>query len=244
MAHLETQSEFNYRTHAERFLQELPAKGLADSVVRRYRLLAERNTKLPKFDEAIIRQYMEAMLDGGGFFLHYQPQYSAVGDLLGLEALLRLPHPELGFIEPSVFIRMAEESGLIEPLGLWVIREVCQQMKRWNDEFHAVTRVSVNVSPLQLSGINFTGKVLDILAECGADPTWLELEITERVLLNCDEIAGPVQTLSEAGIRFAMDDVGIGYSSLYALQRLPFSTLKIDHFFCGRDAARRQLRHH
>jgi EAL domain-containing protein (putative c-di-GMP-specific phosphodiesterase class I) len=237
MAHLETQIEFHYHRYVEQFLQDAQgrfARSHADSIVDFIRPSADKKIKPAKFNSAALEQYMKIMLESDGFQLHYQPQYTSSGGLCGMEALLRLPHPRLGFIGPDLFIPIAEKSGLINRLGLWVIREACQQMKQWRDEFDAPGRIAVNVSPLQLSNLDFAGEVLSILAECAVDPTWLELEITERVAVNFDEVAGQVQALSQAGIHFVADDFGTGYSSLQNLERLPISTIKIDRYFLER----------
>jgi EAL domain-containing protein (putative c-di-GMP-specific phosphodiesterase class I) len=237
MAHLETQVEFHHRCYVEQFLREAQstfAHFPADSIDGFIRLSADKKIKRTKFNSAALEQYMKVMLDSDGFQLYYQPQYTASGGLRGMEALLRLPHPGLGFIGPDLFIPIAEKSGLINRLGLWVIRAACLQMKQWRDEFDAPRRIAVNVSPLQLSNFDFAREVLSILAECAADPAWLELEITERVAVNFDDVAGQVQTLSQAGIHFAADDFGTGYSSLQNLERLPISTVKIDRYFLER----------
>jgi EAL domain-containing protein (putative c-di-GMP-specific phosphodiesterase class I) len=231
MARLELPPEICYRFLCERSWRELPTVWPEPAAAHQHGLAAEQDGKRRKFDDAFIRQYMEFMLYNDGFRLHYQPQYAAGGSLRGVEALLRLPHPEGGFIGPDRFIPLAEESGLIEPLGFWVIRQACLQMKQWHDEFDTPVQVGVNVSPRQLSGVDFARKVLAIVDDCGARHKSLELEITEQVMLKSDEIAGPLLTLSEAGIQLAMDDFGAGYSSILSLHRLPFSTLKLDRFF-------------
>jgi EAL domain-containing protein (putative c-di-GMP-specific phosphodiesterase class I) len=126
---------------------------------------------------------------------------------------------------------MAEENGLIHPLGKWVVEEACRQLMLWNTGRTKPVRITVNVSPLQLMRSNFVAEVRQVISESGIDPAWLEMEITERVVLNFDEIAKRMEQLAEIGIRFAVDDFGTGYSSLQHLQRLPISTLKIDRSF-------------
>jgi EAL domain-containing protein (putative c-di-GMP-specific phosphodiesterase class I) len=174
---------------------------------------------------------MRATLQDGGFRLHYQMQYDTSGQVRGMEALLRLPHPNLGYVTPDRFIPIAEENGLIHPLGKWVIEEACRQLIKWNANRAEPLRIAVNVSPLQLMRVDFVSEVRQIIAESGIDPSWLEMEITERVVLNFDEIARRMEQLANMGIRFAVDDFGTGYSSLQHLHRLPVSSLKIDRSF-------------
>jgi diguanylate cyclase (GGDEF)-like protein/PAS domain S-box-containing protein len=182
-------------------------------------------------ESAGIQTHMRAMLQEGEFRLHYQAQYHRDGQIRGMEALLRLPHPDLGFVSPDRFIPIAEENGLIHPLGRWVIEEACRQLMLWNANRAIPVRVAVNVSPLQLMHAEFTAEVRQALSQSGADPSWLEMEITERVVLNFDEVAKRMEELAAMGIRFAVDDFGTGYSSLQHLYRLPISTLKIDRSF-------------
>jgi diguanylate cyclase (GGDEF)-like protein len=178
-----------------------------------------------------IETHMRAMLQEGEFHLHYQLQYYRDGQIRGMEALLRLPHPTLGFISPDQFIPIAEENGLIHPLGRWVIEEACRQLMLWNANRATLVRIAVNVSPLQLMRSDFSAEVRQAILQSGIDPSWLEMEITERVMLNFDEIAKRMEELAAMGIRFAVDDFGTGYSSLQHLNRLPVSTLKIDRSF-------------
>jgi EAL domain-containing protein (putative c-di-GMP-specific phosphodiesterase class I) len=170
------------------------------------------------------------------FVLHYQPVYSPDGEIRALEALLRLPQEDedSGFVAPDRFIPIAEETGLIEPLGLWVIEEASRQMKAWRDEFGVTTRIAVNVSPLQLRGKDFAANALAVMRRCGGEPSRMDFEITERAVLEFDEVSQPMQELAEAGITFAVDDFGTGYSSLQHLHRLPISVLKIDRSFVQR----------
>ena len=185
-------------------------------------------------ESAAIEAHMHEMLESNGFQIMYQPQFAADGAIRSLEALLRLPHPQLGNISPDTFIPIAEECGMIEPLGLWVIRQVCQQMKTWEEMLGHGTRVAVNVSPLQIRKKDFPAKVLEVVKESGITPSCLELEITERVMLNFDEVAAHMRQLAAAGITFAVDDFGMGYSSLQHLHRLPIATVKIDRSFVQR----------
>jgi diguanylate cyclase (GGDEF)-like protein/PAS domain S-box-containing protein len=182
-------------------------------------------------ENAGVDAHMRKMLRDGGFCLHYQLQYKMNGEIRGMEALLRLPHPNLSYVSTDRFISMAEENGLIHPLGKWVVEEACRQLMLWNSGRTKPVRITVNVSPLQLMRSNFVAEVRQVISESGIDPAWLEMEITERVVLNFDEIAKRMEELAEIGIRFAVDDFGTGYSSLQHLQRLPISTLKIDRSF-------------
>jgi diguanylate cyclase (GGDEF)-like protein/PAS domain S-box-containing protein len=178
-----------------------------------------------------VETHMREMLRVGGFRLNYQLQYRMNGEIRGMEALLRLPHPNLGYVSPDRFIPIAEDNGLIHPLGKWVIEEACRQLTLWNSNRKTPVCIAVNVSPLQLMRSDFAAEVKEIISRSGIEPAWLEMEITERVVLNFDEIAKRVEQLAAIGIRFAVDDFGTGYSSLQHLHRLPISTLKIDRSF-------------
>ncbi|HWZ51771.1 MAG TPA: EAL domain-containing protein [Granulicella sp.] len=185
--------------------------------------------------------YMREAMRQRSFVLHYQPVYSPEGEIRALEALLRLPREEdeCGFVAPDRFVPIAEETGLIEPLGMWVIEEASRQMKAWRDEFGVTARIAVNVSPLQLRGKDFAANALEVMRRFGGEPSRIEFEITERAVLEFDEVSQPMQELAEAGITFAVDDFGTGYSSLQHLHRLPISVLKIDRSFVQRvDAPR------
>ncbi len=160
--------------------------------------------------------------------LEYQPIMSAKGDrMIAVEALARWRHPERGAISPSEFIPIAEQSGLIIPLGEWVLRQACLDAKRWPD-----ITLSVNVSALQFKRVDFVEVVTRILEETGFDPQRLELEVTESTLLGNVEQAGKVmKRLKDLGVRLALDDFGTGYSSLLYLRTFPFDKLKIDRSF-------------
>ncbi|WP_263373231.1 EAL domain-containing protein [Granulicella aggregans] len=178
--------------------------------------------------------YMQNALKAGSFRLHYQPQYSPAGTVCKFEALLRLPRKEGGFIPPDLFIPVAEETGMIEELGMWVIEEAACQLKMWKDQLGGTIPIAVNVSPLQLKSAGFAKAALERIRGCGADPACIEFEITERAVLNFTEAQEPMQELARAGIVFAVDDFGTGYSSLQHLHRLPISVLKIDRYFINR----------
>jgi diguanylate cyclase (GGDEF)-like protein/PAS domain S-box-containing protein len=178
--------------------------------------------------------YIQEALKAGSFRLHYQPQYSPTGAVCKFEALLRLPGKNGGFVSPDLFIPVAEETGMIEELGMWVIEEASCQLRTWKSCFDSTVPIAVNVSPLQLKSAGFAQAALDKIRGCGADPGCIEFEITERAVLNFTEALEPMQQLAKAGIVFAVDDFGTGYSSLQHLHRLPISVLKIDRYFINR----------
>ncbi|THF63370.1 EAL domain-containing protein [Pseudothauera rhizosphaerae] len=165
--------------------------------------------------------------------LHYQPQLRADdGRLTGCEALVRWLHPEMGAVMPAQFIPVAEDSGLIVPLGEWVLRQACRQQAAWARAGLGGLMVAVNISALQFRRADFTGAVTRILAETGADPAWIELEITESALMQpSTELHERLVALGRMGLTLALDDFGTGYSSLAYLKRLPISRLKIDRSF-------------
>lgn len=164
---------------------------------------------------------------------YYQVQVNAQGKAIGVELLLRWQHPQKGMISPADFIPVAEQTGLIVPMGREVIRQACQQLIRWRQhpEF-AHLNIAVNVSPIQFNQPNFVEDVLTIVDDSGVNPQQLKLELTESSLLkNVDQSIGKMQQLQDRGIGFSMDDFGIGYSSLSYLKRLPLDQLKIDQTF-------------
>jgi EAL domain-containing protein (putative c-di-GMP-specific phosphodiesterase class I) len=171
------------------------------------------------------------MLHSEGFQLHYQLQYYLSREIRGMEALLRLPSLKEAVVRPDRFIAIAEERGMIHSLGKLVLEKACRQLMIWNSQRDVPVRIAVNISPLQLMRSDFVSEVQEVISESGIEPSWLEMEITERVVLNIDEIAPRMTELADMGIRFAVDDFGTGYSSLQHLHRLPISTLKIDCSF-------------
>ncbi|MBD1939815.1 bifunctional diguanylate cyclase/phosphodiesterase [Microcoleus sp. FACHB-68] len=171
------------------------------------------------------------------FLLHYQPIVSLkTGKLLGFEALLRWQHPTRGFISPTEFIPIAEDTGLIVPLGQWVLREACLQMAEWQKQFNTQElSVNVNLSSKQLTAPCLIEQIDAVLLESGLDATSLKLEITESLLMeNAAAAAEALDQLKARNIQLCIDDFGTGYSSLSYLQSLPVSTLKIDRSFVSR----------
>jgi diguanylate cyclase (GGDEF)-like protein/PAS domain S-box-containing protein len=177
-------------------------------------------------------------LDKKELFLVYQPQMDiATGKISELEALLRWQHSELGLVPPDKFIRIAENSGLIVPIGEWVLRTACYQARKWQDEGLPAVSIAVNVSAVQFRQHGFCELIRTVLRETGLAPHYLELELTETLLLgNADVTLSVLQELKAMGLTLAIDDFGTGYSSFSYLKRFPISKLKIDRSFV-RDVA-------
>jgi EAL domain-containing protein (putative c-di-GMP-specific phosphodiesterase class I) len=161
--------------------------------------------------------------------VHYQPLADCGGGgIVGFEALVRWNHPERGFISPAQFIPLAEECGLIMPLGAWVLRRACADAATWPDD----KLVAVNLSPAQFRHADLAKEILAVLRETGLPPHRLELEVTESLLIDDpDRVLSTLMVLKEAGVRISLDDFGTGYSSLSYLQRFPFDKIKIDRSF-------------
>lgn len=172
-------------------------------------------------------------LDKNQLFLVYQPQMEiATGRIIGLEALLRWQHPELGLVPPDKFIRIAENSCMILPIGEWVLTAACLQARKWQLEGLPAVSVAVNVSAVQIRQKGFCELVRRILHETGLAPQYLELELTESLLLaNADLVLSVVQELAAIGLKLAIDDFGTGYSSFSYLKQFRASKLKIDRSF-------------
>ncbi|MBI2396401.1 MAG: EAL domain-containing protein [Xanthomonadales bacterium] len=164
---------------------------------------------------------------------YYQPQVNAVTeDIIGMEALIRWEHPELGMISPGFFIPLAEDNGLIVPIGEWMLRTACADTKRWHDKFGVPLRISVNLSALQLRQPNLVEVVQRVVTETGLDPNHLELEVTESI--NVKTIPNLIETLQglrDMGCSIAIDDFGTGQSSLDYIKRFPADRIKIDQTF-------------
>jgi diguanylate cyclase (GGDEF)-like protein/PAS domain S-box-containing protein len=172
-------------------------------------------------------------LDKNQLFLMYQPQMEiATGRIIGLEALLRWQHPELGLVPPDKFIRIAENSGMILPIGEWALTTACRQAKKWQDEGLPAVSMAVNISAVQVRQKGFCDLIRRILRETGLAPHYLELELTESLLLaNADLVLSVVQELETMGLTLAIDDFGTGYSSFSYLKQFRASKLKIDRSF-------------
>ncbi len=163
--------------------------------------------------------------------LYYQPQADIGGEVIAFEALLRWHHPQKGFIPPATFIPLAEESGLILPIGEWVLRTACREAASWSKPF----RIGVNLSPVQFRHGDLPGLVHSVLIETGMQASRLELEITESVLIDdFSRTVSVLRRLKTLGVRIAMDDFGTGYSSLSYLQAFPFDKIKIDQSFISK----------
>jgi len=206
------QAKENGRNNAQHYSQEM-------NIHCRKRLLLEHE----------LRHAMER----NQLVLHYQPQVDLkTGKVLGVEALLRWRHPHLGLIAPAEFIALAEETGLIIPIGQWVIQTATAQAKAWQSEGLPSLRVAVNLSPRQFMEQRVTDMIADILESSGLDPCYLELEITENLIMkDMDNAIATLQALKSMGVQLAIDDFGTGHSSLSYLKRFPIDRLKIDQSF-------------
>ncbi|CDM42863.1 GGDEF and EAL domain-containing protein [Ectopseudomonas oleovorans] len=192
-----------------------------------------------------LENQLRKAIDEGQLEVFYQPKLNlADGQLNAAEALVRWRHPQQGMVPPSEFIGLAEETGLIAPIGEFVLRQACRQARQWQEEGLAQIRVSVNISVYQLRQGNLTSLVRQVLEETGLAPQYLELELTESQLLdNVDSVIVTFRQLRELGVKLAIDDFGTGYSSLSYLKRFPVHYVKIDQTFIrdlspgGEDAA-------
>ena len=175
---------------------------------------------------------LRSALENSEFTLVYQPQVTPDGVIVGAEALLRWTSPTLGTVPPTEFIVLAEETGLIIPIGAWVLRQACRQAKRWHAAGFPELRIAVNVSALQFAQADFTQVVSSILADCDLAPQHVELEVTESLVMHdIEQSAAKLQHLAGLGVNFAVDDFGTGHSSLAYLHQLPLCRLKIDRSF-------------
>jgi diguanylate cyclase (GGDEF)-like protein/PAS domain S-box-containing protein len=186
--------------------------------------------------KALFRMKMESSLrkalDRNELMLYYQPLVDNTNQIVGMEALLRWHHPDLGLILPADFIRITEETGIIVPVGRWVLKTACAQTRRWHDMGYSDLFVAVNLSARQLQEGDFEQMVMDIIEETGLPPRHLQLEVTESSMIqNPDKCIAKMKSLREKGISFSIDDFGTGYSSLSYLKRFPIDTLKIDRSF-------------
>ena len=180
-------------------------------------------------DRRMLERDLRQALAGEQLKVHYQPLADCGGgNIVGFEALVRWNHPERGPISPAQFIPLAEECGLIMPLGAWVMRRACADAATWPGD----KLVAVNLSPAQFRHADLAKEILNILKETGLAPSRLELEVTESLLIDDpDRVLATLMTLKDAGVRISLDDFGTGYSSLSYLQRFPFDKIKIDRSF-------------
>jgi EAL domain-containing protein (putative c-di-GMP-specific phosphodiesterase class I) len=179
--------------------------------------------------EADLRQGLQRQ----ELLLYYQAVVDEQGRLMGAEALVRWQHPQRGLVSPATFIPLAEQTGLILPLGQWVLQAACEQLVAWqgNSATQALS-IAVNVSARQFRHPDFVAQVLEVLRQTGARPQRLKLELTESLLLqDVEDIIGKMNALKARGVGFSLDDFGTGYSSLSYLKRLPLDQLKIDQSF-------------
>jgi diguanylate cyclase (GGDEF)-like protein len=185
-------------------------------------------------DRFRLENALRRAMERGEFNIRFQPQVDREGSLVGMEALLAWVHPELGQVDTQTFIELAEEIGLIIPIGSWVLENVCAQIADWRKRGLAPPRVAVNVSPIQFSDPSFVARVSEVIHAAGIPGDALELEVTENaVLQDLEESAARMASLRDLGVSIAIDDFGVGYSPLSYLHRLPIDSVKVDRTFVG-----------
>lgn len=209
---------------AKRALQEAKLKKI-NTCLNYDKSIHEKEMRKQKIEIALRKSNIEIE-----FEVFYQPQFNLANNtMFGAEALLRWDSPTLGKVGPDEFIFVAEETGLIFRLGDWVMKKSMQQITKWNAKFDYELIVSINISPIQLEDNNFIERVLELIAETGVSPKWINFEITESSTIESkDEFLSVLTRLSEIGISFAIDDFGTGYSTYGYLKRFPIDYLKID----------------
>jgi diguanylate cyclase (GGDEF)-like protein/PAS domain S-box-containing protein len=192
-----------------------------------------KEIKAQSFDRMALEAALRRALEQDEFFLHYQAKLDfKTGAINGVEALLRWRHPDLGMVSPMHFIPIAEESGLIVPIGKWVLQTACAQNVAWQREGLPPVCMAVNLSPRQFADPDLLNDLDRVLEETGMDPALLELEITEGMVMgNIDQAVRQLKAIKERGVRLAIDDFGTGYSSLSQIKRFPIDTLKVDRSF-------------
>lgn len=185
------------------------------------------------FEHVVLERFLRRAVELDEFLIHYQPQVEVTtGRVVGAEALLRWNHPGMGMMQPGKFIPLAEETGLIVPIGRIVLMRACTEAKRWQDAGAHGFRISVNLSPRQFAQNELVADIRHILEDTGLPPETLELEITESMVMdNPEHAAAILQELRDIGLLLAIDDFGTGYSSLGYLKRFPVNTLKVDRSF-------------
>ncbi len=184
-------------------------------------------------ESLLMENKLRKALDNRELLIHYQPQVDmASGAIIGMEALLRWQHPVMGLVSPGKFIPLAEETGLILPIGKWVLQEACNQAMLWQKAGYPDWTMAVNISPKQFWQADLLDTIEEVLAKTGFDPALLELEITESAIMqDAEKAIDAMYRIRERGIKLAIDDFGTGYSSLSCLRRFPLSKLKIDRSF-------------
>jgi len=185
------------------------------------------------FERLMLKSRLRKALEQDEFVIYYQPKIGlADGAVVGVEALLRWFHPDLGLVPPAEFIPLAEETGLIVDIGAWVLKTACAQVRRWQRMGHGRLELAVNISARQFQEKNLVATIAAAVEESGMQAGLIELELTESVIMrDAPEAARRLKELTALGIRLAIDDFGTGYSSLGYLKAFPISTLKIDRSF-------------
>ena len=184
-------------------------------------------------ESLLLENQLRSALKNKQLTLHYQPQIELkTGNLIGFEALIRWNHPELGLVSPLDFVPLAEASGLIVPIGEWVLYTACKQMKKIQEQWQLPLRMAVNISPRQFLHPSLVQTVAEVLYRTKLKPGSLELEITESMVMgNVEQSIGKMNEFNKMGVELAIDDFGTGYSSLEYLKKFPISKLKIDQSF-------------
>lgn len=191
-----------------------------------------REMEEKSLQQALLENELRKAIERDQFYIDYQPKIDFVKNkVVGMEALIRWRHPDLGIISPGQFIPLAEETGLISKIGEWALRKACEQNKKWQDEGYPPLRISVNLSVKQLMEPNIVEKIKQILEETQLDPKWLELEVTESVFANMEDAPRILKKIRDIGVHVSIDDFGTGYSSFSYIKHLPVDTLKIDSSF-------------
>jgi len=205
----------------------------AKDIGRDNRQFFKRDLNLRAVKRQSLEDSMRHALEREELSVHYQPKVNLEnGEIVGVEALIRWLHPQLGFVSPAEFIPIAEECGLMVPIGRWVLGQACHQAQAWQEIGLAPIRIAVNISPAELRARDFLRGVGVILEETGLDPHLLELELTETFLVqDSTAMSAVLHDLKRLGLKLALDDFGTGYSSLNHLKRFPIDTLKIDRSF-------------
>jgi diguanylate cyclase (GGDEF)-like protein len=208
------------------------AKSWGDNIVQVY----SADASLPPSERLALKNGLREALGAGQLFLEYQPQVElATQRVVGVEALIRWQHPVYGRVEPSRFVPLAEETGMIVPIGEWVLRTACEQNQAWRAAGLPPIKTAVNLSARQLKQPDLVPRILKIIEETGIEPRCLDLEITEGILIDNLELNQSTMTeLRAAGVQISIDDFGTGYSSLNYLSELPADILKMDGSFIRR----------